>query len=34
MSVQFAKDEKVIKSFNYANAGYNKKKVNTTLLKV
>ena len=26
MSVQFAKDEKVIKSFNYANAGYNKKK--------
>ena len=26
MSVQFAKDEKVIKSFNYANTGYNKKK--------
>lgn len=26
MSVQFAKDEKVIKSFNYAAVGYNKKK--------
>lgn len=26
MSVQFARDEKVIKSFNYANAGYNKRK--------
>lgn len=26
MSVQFAKDEKVIKSFNYATVGYNKKK--------
>ena len=26
MSVQFAKDEKVIKSFNYAAIGYNKKK--------
>ena len=26
MSVQFAKDEKVIKSFNYANVGYNRKK--------
>ena len=26
MSVQFARDEKVIKSFNYANTGYNKKK--------
>lgn len=26
MSVQFAKDEKVIKSFNYANAGYNRRK--------
>ena len=26
MSVKFAKDEKVIKSFNYAAAGYNKKK--------
>ncbi len=26
MSVQFAKNEKVIKSFNYASVGYNKKK--------
>jgi hypothetical protein len=26
MSIQFAKDEKVIKSFNYATVGYNKKK--------
>ena len=26
MSVQLAKDEKIVKSFNYANAGYNKKK--------
>ena len=26
MAIQFAKDEKVIKSFNYAAAGYNKKK--------
>ena len=26
MSVQFARDEKVIKSFNYANTGYNKRK--------
>ena len=26
MSVQLAKDEKVIKSFNYATVGYNKKK--------
>ena len=26
MSVKFAKDEKVIKSFNYAATGYNKKK--------
>ena len=26
MAIQFAKDEKIIKSFNYAAAGYNKKK--------
>ena len=26
MSIQFAKDEKVIRSFNYANVGYNKQK--------
>ena len=26
MSIQFAKDEKVLKSFNYAAVGYNKKK--------
>ena len=26
MSVQFAKNEKVIKSFNYATVGYNQKK--------
>ena len=26
MSVKFAQDEKVIKSFNYAATGYNKKK--------